>query len=995
MRRPTLALAALVFAGALLVAGFPAAAETDGDKSEARDAEFSRRLVLEALERTKALVKEERYEEAAAQIRPVFDRVHELQGEDLTLAGTVVEVLAEVLHRAGRDVELADRSQLLELIALQEKALGPDHPALGKVLAELACLSQLWRDVPEAEHFYRRLFRLQENTNDRIGAARTLNYMGMLFLESGDLGRTREILEEAMAILEQELGTFEQILELEGLHGERALYAELMSSLGVAVVSTGDLARGDSLIQQARQIYARVLDPNHLTAATMDYYQAHVAMRSGRSAEAVELLRRMERRWRQGLGEESLYVGVAQAALGQALAEVGELEEALAMLVSSLRILQAGLGADAYRTAIVHRRLGELYRRQGEPERALRHYRRSIEIHASGPFQIHPEAALSLDQTARLLHAMGRFDEAFDTALQAESQTRACLATSFNVLAERQALYVQGERARGTDTALTLLAEGRGDAYRAWDTVVRSRALVLDEIASRHGLLGDSGHPKIEAQRQELARARRQLAALYVSTVDHLANPRRLPEALQRRDAAESALADTSSAFRRRLRQRRGGLAEVIEALPQETALVAFVRYEHLAHGSPKAPENGAGTPSYLAFVHPPSPSSEPSVVAVPLGPADSVDGAVEQFLAWIVRHSESRFLTASRRLRQMVWDPIAPFVGSAERILVVPDAELNRVQWAALVMKNDRYWVEDEPPVHLLSAERDLATPDGAGSDGNFLSLGGVDFDALPALQPDSVPVSEGAVAELSQAVPGQTRGSGLPCDDFFETRYPHLAGSAAEARQVADLARTFLTPVQDVSIIELSGADADEAAFRTLAPLSRYLHLATHGFVLNGDSCPSPDADSRAAEEVSPLLLSGLVLAGANQRRRARVADGDGILTAEEIATLDLSSVKLVVLSACDTALGRAVPGEGVLGLRRAFRVAGARSLLSSLWPVDDTVAGPWMNAFYRAHLGDGLDLPSAAHHAARQVLEARRRRGQDTHPYYWAPFVTEGRF
>ncbi|HXI04696.1 MAG TPA: CHAT domain-containing protein, partial [Candidatus Saccharimonadales bacterium] len=140
------------------------------------------------------------------------------------------------------------------------------------------------------------------------------------------------------------------------------------------------------------------------------------------------------------------------------------------------------------------------------------------------------------------------------------------------------------------------------------------------------------------------------------------------------------------------------------------------------------------------------------------------------------------------------------------------------------------------------------------------------------------------------------------------------------------------------------------------------------------------------------SPLLLSGLAMAGANAQRTG--ADGeDGVLTAEEIASLDLSGVDLAVLSACDTGVGTIMAGEGVFGLRRAMQVAGVRSLVLSLWSVDDESTRRWMEAFYEGMLSGGMDVAAAARSAGRSVLETRRRRGDGGHPFFWGAFVTTG--
>jgi CHAT domain-containing protein len=144
---------------------------------------------------------------------------------------------------------------------------------------------------------------------------------------------------------------------------------------------------------------------------------------------------------------------------------------------------------------------------------------------------------------------------------------------------------------------------------------------------------------------------------------------------------------------------------------------------------------------------------------------------------------------------------------------------------------------------------------------------------------------------------------------------------------------------------------------------------------------------------EAPNPLRLSGLALAGANQRETAGPLDEDGILTAQEIASMDLAGTDWAVLSACATGVGRVQAGEGILGLRRAFQVTGAETLIMSLWSVEDEAARQWMEALYRARLVQKFNTIQSVHHASTEVLQRRRSHDQSDHPFFWAGFVTAG--
>jgi CHAT domain-containing protein len=157
------------------------------------------------------------------------------------------------------------------------------------------------------------------------------------------------------------------------------------------------------------------------------------------------------------------------------------------------------------------------------------------------------------------------------------------------------------------------------------------------------------------------------------------------------------------------------------------------------------------------------------------------------------------------------------------------------------------------------------------------------------------------------------------------------------------------------------------------------------------SGTSAPA-GASARIARE-NPLLSSGLILAGANHRNAATPDQDDGVLTAEEVAALDLRGVEWAVLSGCDTGVGEVRVGEGVMGLRRAFQVAGAKTVIMSLWPVEDQATHQWMTTLYEGRLTKKLGTVNAVREASLAVLRQRRAKGLGAHPFYWAPFVAAG--
>jgi CHAT domain-containing protein len=198
---------------------------------------------------------------------------------------------------------------------------------------------------------------------------------------------------------------------------------------------------------------------------------------------------------------------------------------------------------------------------------------------------------------------------------------------------------------------------------------------------------------------------------------------------------------------------------------------------------------------------------------------------------------------------------------------------------------------------------------------------------------------------------------------DDPTATRagggsWPDLPGTTREAEQIAALAAA-----RALAVTTLTGTAAGPDAVRAALPKARFAHLATHGFFADPRFRSALQVDPtlfavRGRERVgagalSPLVLSGLVFAGANRPD----APGRGLVTGEALVGLDLSGLELAVLSACETGLGDAAGGEGVFGLQKAFHLAGCQTVVASLWKVDDDATAALMGLFYRGLWVDRL--------------------------------------
>ncbi|MCA9566916.1 MAG: CHAT domain-containing protein, partial [Myxococcales bacterium] len=412
------------------------------------------------------------------------------------------------------------------------------------------------------------------------------------------------------------------------------------------------------------------------------------------------------------------------------------------------------------------------------------------------------------------------------------------------------------------------------------------------------------------------------------------------------------ALTDAKEALQRRLAAAVSAEAAAVDALtphdlctslPPRTAVLELV--QRGVGFNEAATETGLTYDAYLL-----TPACE--LVLTPLGDAGSIDDQIERYRELLAsRAPTSRVDRQGKKVRKAVFDPLEDALADADTVQVVPDGAFASLAFATLPTSGGH--LLDRYAFRTLDAAVDAVPREAPVPVGPAVVVGGVDY---------------GSAGE-----PGTSRAS---CAAGF----PPLPGTSAEA----DAVGAMLAPLGDVR--RLGGQAADETGVVEALEGARMLHLATHGFFATG-ACRSALDGTGEAGGLNPMLLSGLALAGAN-------TDPAAIWTAEEIATLPLQDVDLVVLSACESGLGEVAVGEGVLGLQRAFALSGARATITSLWPVDDTATRDLMTRFYTALLADpARDEAAALRKAQRGLRDANLATTGEARPETWGAFVVSG--
>ncbi len=422
-------------------------------------------------------------------------------------------------------------------------------------------------------------------------------------------------------------------------------------------------------------------------------------------------------------------------------------------------------------------------------------------------------------------------------------------------------------------------------------------------------------------------------------------------------------------------------LPQLCAALPADAALVDYIHYV-------RTDPNPGGyrlTRKFAALAVAPAGCM---ARVVDLGDALPVAQQVHAFRAVLQQSAQTRgaealgddptataldWRPAARALYERLLAPVDQTVRTAKVLVLSPDDALHFLPFAALVATDGKL-VAERQDLALVDSPRVRRLPPPAPGPKSALVLGN------PAFSQRATPTAKTTVALRGG------EGSNAACRAALSQAWPTLPGTQVESDQTARVLRSAGT-----AVAHKQATDAGEKAFAELAPKQTWLAIATHGYF-------APAACAKDGEGLArdPLLLSGLVLAGANDSRPD--PSDDGWLSAAELAAMDLSRVQLAVLSACETGLGDAQQaiGDGVFGLRRALSLAGVHGALMSLWQVADRETADLMGQFWRdlTACKGGACQPYRVLGRAQAAMRAHlTKAGRPAHPYYWAGFVYAG--
>src|SRR5271165_1282093 len=802
---------------------------------------------------------------------------------------------------------------LQEALRIRQKVLGSEHPDTATCLNNLAELYRAMGEYAKAEPLYQEALRIRQKVlgPEHPDTATSLNNLAELYQDLGGYAKAEPLLQEALRIRQRVFGP------------EDPDTATSLNNLAELYRAMGECAKAEPLYQEALRIDEKALGSEHPKTATSLDNLGSLYQSMGEYAKAEPLYQEAIRIRQTVLGSKHPDTTLSLDRLAVLYQTMGEYAKAEPLLQEALRIRQKVLGPEHPYSALSLDNLAVMYRTMGEYAKAEPLGQEALQIFrkVSGPE--HPDTAISLDNLALLDFDLGRVDEATALSRKASGAELTILSKIFSFTSEQQRLayldifqpYSLFPLLKGTETDLAA-------------ALLRYKGVVLDSIVEDRLLAEASQGSEDQMLVEQLNLDKRQLGQLLLQPAQKLS-----AETNQRIEALEGEVEKIEN----QLAQHVAGLGQARHALgvrleqvqptiPNDAALIEYVRYSHYLDKAKREQRYGA-----IVLL------SKGAPLWIPLGKATEIEHLVRRYGTLVRGSPQEDELSANlQALYEALWAPIDQALPRlTKRIIISPDGQLNFISFATLLNKGNQFLAQTYD-VQYIASGRDLLRQVKPSTAKEVVLFANPDFN----LGSTAMLVKADRRSADAVSIRGSERG------DIEDWSFGSLEGTQKEGDELTTKFVSWGWTPTDFTAKEAT----KEALLKIHSPY--ILHLATHGFFAKEDPSAT-QSDALLNENVTrsrffknPMNRSGLALAGAQttieawQRDEVPPVENDGILTAEDVSTLDLQGTWLVTLSACDTGSGEARAGEGVMGLRRGFIEAGTQNLLMTLWPISDEV-------------------------------------------------------
>jgi len=917
--------------------------------------------------------------------------------------------LAQLYRKMGRYVKA--EQLMIKAMQVDKEVLGEYHPMYSIVLNSLA---QLYEDMGQYERAESLMIKAMDIDKKALGEnhpsyGKRLNNLAGLYVEMGLYERVESLYDKAMQITKEALGDY------------HPYYGEELNNLAVYYIAMGRYEHAEPLIIKAMQITKEVLGENHPTFGVHLNNLGQLYKKMGRYAQAELLMIEVMRIDKKALGENNLTYGRDLNNLADLYKDMGEYERAEPLMIEAKRIYKEAIGENNLAFGTVLSNLATLYIMMHRYEQAETLMIEAMRVNKRALGKKHPNYGRDVNNLAQLFDLMEKFEQAESLMIESiriakenfgenhptyifrvnnlaflylhmrrhekvDELIRETFTLSKNHLRQNRGYLTEKELKQFIEPLLITQEINQSINYQRNNTGSENESFAQDIELFRKGILLKSTiqtrksvlkslDTNLILNYQKLITLRKQADRLYIQPIEErFLDPDSL---LERANVLEKELSLQSKEYRRNVEEMDITWDQIQDNLQPREASVEFTSFNYYD-------KQWTDSTLYCALVLRKD-FEYPKMVYLfeekqfnfLLPSASRTNEDISKIYS--LHHEES----ITNKIYNLIWNPLEPYLKGVEKVYISPSGELNKLAFHALPDTTGRLLCNKYDLIQL-SSTREIALSKEDSSIETFALFGGVDY-SLDTTEMLAMANEQDAGIIPRAIYRGDTTARGLTLS--------YLPGTMEEAIEIE---RECKTSGKEVEVY--SGKLATEENFRSLEESESpdVIHIATHGFYF-------PEEKTRDREErmrfmqteqenqfiysPDPLVRSGLALAGANHAWKGEpLPKGveDGILTARDVSRMNLMNTELVVLSACQTGLGDVKGSEGVYGLQRAFKMAGVRYLLMSLWKVPDESTKEFMVTFYKQLLsGESI---RETYQITQQVMSAK----YPNDPFRWAAFV-----
>jgi CHAT domain-containing protein/Flp pilus assembly protein TadD len=864
-----------------------------------------------------------------------------------------------------------EAAYFLEAKDLYERTVGKEHPDYDALLNNLGTAYMYLGDYTKSKSYYLETKDLYERTMGKENSdyAALLNNLGTLYQKFGDYAQSEVYFLEAKDLFERIIGK------------ENSDYVGLLNNFGALYLDLGNYIQSEVYFLEAKAIIEKVQGKENLAYITSIDNLGQVYLFRGNNVQAEAYLLESKAITEKVFGEDSRYYAISLNNLGSLYQITGNYTQSEIYMLETKAILEAVVGKEHPEYATSLNNLGMLYLKLGNYTQSEINMLEAKTIMEKILGKENPEYISSLNNLSSLFLTTKNYTQAIAFKQDAYQLNTGIINRNLSFLSEQQRSNYWGEKKMSFEASYTLsyvypVPESNSLNY---NNALFSKSLLLRTTNALRDVIYASENLELITSFEKLGQLREEISILRRS---EKGNQSIIENKEQEAEALDKYLVQSSPEFREFQADSQMNWQDVRESLLSNEAAIEFVAFRIYD-------QQWTNRTQYAALV---LRSDADAPLWVPLCEETVLIALFDQTAALATEAQiQNLYEKNGQTLYAAIWQPLEEVLEGVDTVYYAPAGQLHKISFDAIPYSG-KSTLMDKYFMNLVSSTKEIVAQYKRAEyrkPGSAVVYGGIQYNlGADVMKKEALAYAVPEIRGPMNAVIHEDISTGL-----VRTMWLPLRGSGNEILRI----QRELTN-NNIEVSRYNGPAGNEESFKNLSgKKTSIIHMATHGFFLDDLEEDNEDreifmrlgggVESGQRQFANTLLRSGLVLAGGNNAWGNRSIAGveDGLLLADEVSRMNLVGTELVVLSACESALGRMDNSEGVFGMQRAFKLAGAQTLVMSLWAVDDQATSDLMVWFYQNWL-NGMSKQEAMKTAQRQLRSDPRYAS----PYYWAAFV-----